>query len=484
MTSENTFNENDIAKPDEAAELSEPADQAEQTEQTEQTAPLRPEAESAAEPDAENPQPEDGDLTEIIGVQFRQSGKIYYFDPNGFEAAEGEPVIVETVRGQEYGFCRSGNHMVKSTLVVPPLRKMIRKATEEDTRRRSYNESREKDAFRVCGERIAAHNLPMKLIDVEYTFDNSKMLFYFTADGRVDFRDLVKDLAAVFRTRIEMRQVGIRDEARQLGGLGVCGRPFCCSTFLSDFGQVTIHMAKDQNLSLNSVKISGSCGRLMCCLRFEYETYADALKKMPPVESYVITPDGNGIVTELSALAGLVKVRLDPQEENTVKVYKAEDVKADPDRVFVAREEPEDIPAPADKPSYRSFTDDRSVLPERGRGDRKPSRAQFSPSPDEADSPRRTEKRSAAEDSLDGIDFSNYDDSINDAPLPDMPDYFHDRTRFSPAGAGGAEADSPGQTPGDADREKPDGQNPSGRPWQNRPYSPYRRRRYNRGNNQ
>lgn len=482
MTNENEITENGlgITGPEiieaEAGNTASP-ESADTTEPTEAAAPAEP-AESA---EMSEPR-DDTDLTEIIGVQFRQNGKIYYFDPGEFTVADGEAVIVETVRGQEYGCCRSGNHKVKSTLVVPPLRSMIRKATEEDTERRRYNESREKDAFRVCNERIASHNLAMKLIDVEYTFDNSKMLFYFTADGRVDFRDLVKDLASVFRTRIEMRQVGIRDEAKQLGGLGVCGRPFCCSTFLSDFGQVTIHMAKDQNLSLNSVKISGSCGRLMCCLRFEYETYADALKKLPPVESFVITPDGKGVVIELSALAGLVKVRLDPQEENTVKVYKSEDVKADPDRVFVAREEPEDIPA-ADRPSYKSFTDDRSVLPERGRQEKKPVRQTFLPSDAGAGRQRQSAAR-PAEETLDGIDFSNYDDSINDAPLPEMPDYFHDRTRFSPSGAGeGPESETAGENPAAGNDSASADQNGGRKAWQNRPYSPYRRRRYNRGEN-
>ena len=381
------------------------------------------------------------DMTEIIGVQFRPSGKIYYFDPAGLEIPEGTPVIVETTRGLEYGVCRASNHKVKSYLIIPPLRKTLRVATEADTQRRQYNEEKEKEAFDVCLRQIEALKLDMKLIEVEYTFDNSKLLFYFTADGRVDFRELVKDLASVFRTRIEMRQVGIRDEAKLLGGLGVCGRPFCCSTFLADFGQVSIHMAKEQNLSLNSTKISGSCGRLMCCLRFEYETYAEALSKLPPLESRVITPDGPGTVAEISALAGLIKVHLDPQEENAFKVYPAENVSSDPDHEFVRPAPPDDMPQPADRPSYRSFTDDRSVLPDRQRGDRpfgfRAERGEsrpYSPRGQKAPEPAETAPPPAPDDSpLEGIDYSNYDESINDAPLPDAPpDDYRDRTPFRP----------------------------------------------------
>ena len=422
------------------------------------------------------------DQTEIIGVQFRSGGKIYYFSPNGLNVPEGEAVIVETSRGLEYGICRAANHMVKSSLVIPPLRSALRIATEEDSARRRYNESREKDAFNVCLERINSHHLAMKLIEVEYTFDNSKLLFYFTADGRVDFRELVKDLAAIFRTRIEMRQVGIRDEARQLGGLGVCGRPFCCATFLADFGQVSIHMAKDQNLSLNSAKISGSCGRLMCCLRFEYETYADALKKMPPLESFVITPDGKGVVTELSALAGLVKVRLDPQEDNNVKVYKSEDVKTDPDRVFVRPEEEEYVPVSAETPSYRSYTEDRSVIPDRGRGEKKSAVRNASSAP-EAPEGKASGGAGAPEDMLDGIDYSNYDESINEAPLPDAPPaYFRDRTRYRPDQERIRRGnESAGEQTGN--REDDSGQEASGnddRHGRNRPFPAYRGKKFDR----
>lgn len=265
--------------------------------------------------------------TEIIGVRFKKSGKIYYFDPDGMVFTAGNHAIVETARGLEYGNVVIGNRMVNTADIITPLRRVIRPATTEDEVHHKENTLKEVEAFNICIEKISEHKLAMKLIDVEYTFDNNKLLFYFTADGRIDFRELVKDLASVFRTRIELRQIGIRDEAKIMGGLGVCGRTFCCHSFLGDFVQVSIKMAKEQNLSLNSAKISGACGRLMCCLRYEYDVYSEELKKTPRVDSIVETPDGDGVVIEAVPLAGLVKVRLQKTPDQPLKIYHRDDVK-------------------------------------------------------------------------------------------------------------------------------------------------------------
>ncbi len=275
---------------------------------------------------AEQPSEEPSPLVEVIGIRFKSSGKVYYFDPSGKQAKKGDYAIVETARGPEYGEVALGNSMVKESETVPPLRPIVRIATDADRKHHEDNKKKEEDAFRVCNEKIAAHGLDMKLIDAQYTFDNSKLLFYFTSAGRVDFRDLVKDLAGVFRTRIELRQIGIRDEAKLMGGMGPCGRPLCCTRFLSDFGQVSIKMAKEQNLSLNSSKISGICGRLMCCLRYEQETYEYELKRTPPVGATVRTPDGLGTVTEVSPLIGTVKVRLSATPEVPPKAYRREEL--------------------------------------------------------------------------------------------------------------------------------------------------------------
>ena len=266
------------------------------------------------------------DTYEIVGIRFKPSGKIYYFDPADFTFAEGAHVIVETARGIEYGTVAIPNRTVSEKDVVLPLRPVIRAATAEDDAVYEENKRKEKDAAKICLEKIAEHKLEMKLVDVEYTFDNSKLLFYFTADGRVDFRELVKSLASVFRTRIELRQIGIRDETKLIGGLGVCGRPFCCKKFLDDFVQVSIKMAKEQNLSLNSQKISGACGRLMCCLRYEHEFYEEELAKMPKMDALVETPDGRGVVCELSPLTGIVKVRF-PGDHQAVRGYVTENIK-------------------------------------------------------------------------------------------------------------------------------------------------------------
>lgn len=264
---------------------------------------------------------------EVIGVRFKDMGKIYYFSPEKNAIDEGDCVIVETARGQEFGFVAEGNHIVSSKEIVPPLRCVVRIANGADRQQYERNRELEKRAMAVCREKIAERGLNMKLIGAEYTFDNSKLMFYFTAESRVDFRELVKDLASVFRTRIELRQIGIRDEAKMLGGLGICGRPFCCSTFLSDFAQVSIKMAKEQNLSLNSVKISGACGRLMCCLRYEHETYERERAHTPKVDSRVRTVDGVGVVVESNILTGLVKVKFNESKGEMVRVYDRDDVR-------------------------------------------------------------------------------------------------------------------------------------------------------------
>ncbi|ANX01138.1 stage 0 sporulation protein [Thermoclostridium stercorarium subsp. leptospartum DSM 9219] len=266
-------------------------------------------------------------MVSVIGVRFRYAGKIYYFDPAGIDLKLGEKVIVETARGIECGEVVQTLREVDDSEVVAPLKKVIRKATEEDLQHVEENKRKAKEAFGICLEKIKKHNLEMKLIDVEYTFDNNKILFYFTADGRVDFRELVKDLAAVFRTRIELRQIGVRDEAKMMGGLGVCGRCLCCCNHLTEFQPISIKMAKGQSLSLNPTKISGICGRLMCCLRYEHEVYEDLLKRIPKVNALVQTPDGPGTVVYVSLLQEKVKVKLDNDNEPDLKEYHASEVK-------------------------------------------------------------------------------------------------------------------------------------------------------------
>lgn len=267
------------------------------------------------------------DHVDIIGVRFRSGGKIYYFYPDVMQCAAGDHVVVETVRGMEFGTVCMPNASVEVKSLVLPLRRVLRRATEQDIARHEENERKREDARRICIEKIREHGVEMKLVDVEYAFDNSKLMFYFTADGRVDFRELVKDLAGIFHTRIELRQIGIRDEAKLVGGLGICGRPLCCASFLNDFAQVSIKMAKEQNLSLNSAKISGTCGRLMCCLRYEYDVYSEEVKKTPKVDSLVSTPDGEAIVTETTPLAGLVRVRFTGDRRDTpMRVYHRDDV--------------------------------------------------------------------------------------------------------------------------------------------------------------
>ena len=255
-------------------------------------------------------------MTEVIGVRFRGGCKEYYFDPHGITVEPNQFVIVETAQGLEYAQCVSGNHEVEDDSVVQPLRPLVRVATENDDRTYAYNKTREKNAFEVCQKKIAERGLDMKLVRVESNFDGSKIIFFFTSDGRVDFRELVRDLAGVFRARIELRQIGVRDEAKMLGGLGICGRPFCCSQFLDDFVPVSIKMAKTQNLSLNPTKISGTCGRLMCCLKYEQNAYEDAVRRCPKQDSFVATPDGLGNVSSVDILREQVLVRLDGQNES------------------------------------------------------------------------------------------------------------------------------------------------------------------------
>ena len=264
-------------------------------------------------------------MTEVISVRFRGGCKTYYFDPRGVQVTAGEHVIVETAQGLEYAQCAEGNHEVPDEQVVEPFRPMVRIATDHDRRVLERNRAREKEAFDVCQKKILQHKLEMKLVRVECSFDGNKILFFFTADGRVDFRELVKDLASAFRARIELRQIGVRDEAKMLGGLGICGRPFCCAQFLDDFMPVSIKMAKTQSLSLNPTKISGTCGRLMCCLKYEQEAYEDLIKTAPKAESFVDTPDGRGTVIEVNLLRQSVKVRMEDHPE-TIGSYKNTDI--------------------------------------------------------------------------------------------------------------------------------------------------------------
>ena len=277
-------------------------------------------AQAAAEPASNGDAPQAAKKVTVVDIRFRNNAKNYFFDPGELTIATGDHVIMDTSRGVEYGVCAAGNHEVPASEIVPPLRKVLRLATPQDEHVNAANLEKEKRAFDVCLQKIAEHKLEMQLVSAECAFDGSKLLFFFTADGRVDFRELVKDLASVFRTRIELRQIGVRDKAKMVGGLGVCGRPFCCREFLDDFQPVSIKMAKTQNLSLNPTKISGTCGRLMCCLKYEQEAYEDLLKTAPKNESFVDTPDGRGTVTEVNLLRQCVKVRMEDHPE-TIGTY-------------------------------------------------------------------------------------------------------------------------------------------------------------------
>ena len=265
------------------------------------------------------------ETVEVVDIQFRPGQKVYFFDPAGAVFVPGDHVIMDTARGPEFGICAAGNHTVSIKEVVAPLRKILRRATEQDEKVNAENRSRERRAFGICMQKIQNHGLDMQLVSAECAFDGSKILFYFTADERVDFRELVKDLAGVFHTRIELRQIGVRDKAKMVGGLGICGRPFCCASFLDDFQPVSIKMAKTQNLSLNPTKISGTCGRLMCCLKYEQDAYEDLIRTSPKLESFVDTPEGRGTVVEIDLLRQRVKVRMEDSPE-TVSVFANSDI--------------------------------------------------------------------------------------------------------------------------------------------------------------
>ena len=268
---------------------------------------------------------EENQTVEVVDIQFRPGQKVYYFDPAGQTFQAGDHVIIDTARGPEFGYCAGGNHTIAAKDVVTPLRSVLRLATAEDEKTLARNRSEEKRAFEICQQKIAAHGLDMQLVSAEYAFDGSKILFFFTADERVDFRELVKNLASVFHTRIELRQIGVRDKAKMVGGLGICGRPFCCASFLDDFQPVSIKMAKTQNLSLNPTKISGTCGRLMCCLKYEQEAYEDLLRTAPKTESFVDTPEGRGTVVEVDLLRQRVKVRMEDAPD-TISVFPNSDI--------------------------------------------------------------------------------------------------------------------------------------------------------------
>ena len=269
-------------------------------------------------------------MIDVVSIKFKNRGKCYFFDPNGLQVKTGDTVIVETSKGLEIADCSRGNHPVEDTAVVQPLRPVVRIATRDDLRVAEINKQREKEAFQICQKKIAEHGLDMKLVDVECNFEGNKTMFFFTSDGRVDFRELVKDLAGIFRNRIELRQIGVRDEAKMIGGLGICGRPYCCNQFLDEFQPVSTKMAKVQSLSLNPAKISGSCGRLMCCLRYEQEAYEDLVKKVPKQGAFVETKDGYGTAVQVNLLRQTVKVKLDNDTDDTLRLFKANELAAVP----------------------------------------------------------------------------------------------------------------------------------------------------------
>ena len=356
-------------------------------------------------------------MTEVISVRFRGGSKTYFFDPRGLQVRVGENVIVQTAQGLEFATCTQGNHEVADEAIVKPLSAIVRKATDNDFRVVEYNRKREREAFRICEGKNADHGLEMKLVSVSVGFDSNKIVFYFTADGRVDFRELVRDLASVFRARIELRQIGVRDEAKMIGGLGICGRPFCCSQFLDGFLPVSIKMAKTQNLSLNPTKISGTCGRLMCCLKYEQNAYEDATRRMPKLESFVQTPDGPGNVKSVELLRERVKVSLDSSPEN-LKTYHACEIQIlrngkgsregieIPERTarFVEEKEEEELIQPVFSTTY--YTDDQlAEAPRREKmnieGDGKPrhrhrgGRGRRGPRP-EGPAPQQAQKKPAS----------------------------------------------------------------------------------------
>ena len=310
-------------------------------------------------------QPQQETAAEVVDIQFRPGQKIYFFDPNGINCKAGDHVIIDTARGPEYGICTAGNHKIPQREVVAPLRPVLRIATAQDERTITENRSKEKRAFEVCSQKITEHGLDMQLVSAEYAFDGSKILFFFTADERVDFRELVKNLASVFHTRIELRQIGVRDKAKMVGGLGICGRPFCCASFLEDFQPVSIKMAKTQNLSLNPTKISGTCGRLMCCLNYEQAAYEDLIRTSPKMDSFIDTPEGRGTVIELDLLRQRVKVRMEEHPE-TISVFSNDEIAI----LRNGKAKKNDPPIPADlapisgngKRERKTFADTKTFL--------------------------------------------------------------------------------------------------------------------------
>ena len=295
-------------------------------------------------------------MFEVVGVRFKKAGKVYFFDPNGITLQKGEFAIVETARGVEFGAVVKGNTMVEDEQVVQPLKQVLRKATKEDIAQQEADHQKEQEAFAICEEKIAKHDLGMKLVDVEMTFDHNKLIFYFTADGRVDFRELVKELASVFRTRIELRQIGVRDEAKMLNGIGICGRPLCCASFLGDFTPVSIKMAKEQNLSLNPTKISGICGRLMCCLKYEEDVYEELNRKLPFVGDIIEVPDGTGEILAVNVLMQQVKAAVRKKENDppTIAFYHVDEVK-------VIRSKKSRKPKPEPKPEGKKGKNNEDV---------------------------------------------------------------------------------------------------------------------------
>ena len=375
-------------------------------------------------------------MTEIIGIRFRGGPKEYYFDPRGITVAPGQYVIVETAAGQEYARCVTGNHTVEDSEVVQPLRPVLRLATENDKRTWELNREREKDAMRVCQKKIAQHGLDMKLVRVDCNFDGSKIIFYFTSEGRVDFRALVRDLAAEFRARIELRQIGVRDEAKLLGGIGICGRPFCCAEFLDDFIPVSIKMAKTQNLSLNPTKISGTCGRLMCCLKYEQDAYEDAVRRCPKQDSFVITPDGPGNITNVDILREQAVVRLDdapeaPKRYRNCELNVLRNGKGSRDGIVIPRERPERYRAPEeelDEPTLseeaRAFFDADADTGEEKRRSRRGGRNRR----------RGGDKNDAAPKQEQAAKPPKADKPRGDKPKPDRPKA---ENRPKPEGEGG-----------------------------------------------
>jgi len=315
-------------------------------------------------------------MTEVVSVRFKSRGKSYYFDPSGHKVEAGQHVIVETSKGLEFGECVSGNFFVEDNKVIPPLRPIVRPASAADIQAAEANRAKEQEAFLACQEKIREHQLDMKLVDVEYNFEGNKILFFFTSDGRVDFRDLVRDLAGVFRTRIELRQIGVRDEAKMLGGLGICGQVFCCSQFLDDFQPVSIKMAKTQNLSLNPTKISGTCGRLMCCLKYEQDAYEELVKNAPKVDSYVDTPEGKGTITEINLLRQKAKVRLETRGgDPSLNYFPLEEIQF----IKTGKQRRAELLAEAKEPREPAEAEQRPARPLRGRLDEGGSKPQDRP---------------------------------------------------------------------------------------------------------